>query len=141
MRQSVDSSFYSNFQQKNAGVPPCISYFLGVENQAEYRTKKSRKSGTASCKHFFPQALLSASTTFCGRFFPQALLSAGTAIYTHFCMRNKTKQTSNFLLKWAAKSIGTVAVRRLRLSDTGRNACQFCCLEFRSPSFFCLYSV
>ena len=31
--------------------------------------------------------------------------------------RNETKQISNLLLKWAAKSIGAVAVRRLRLLD------------------------
>ena len=33
--------------------------------------------------------------------------------------QNKTKRISNLLLEWPAKSIGTVAVRRLRLLDTG----------------------
>ncbi len=52
--------------------------------------------------------------------------------------RNKTKRISNLLLKRAAKSIGTVTVRRLRLldnivSDITNMLCQYASSQVPGP--------
>ncbi len=49
-------------------------------------------------------------------------------------LRKNTQPKSNLLLKWPTKSIGTVAVRRLRLLDTYLTVCM------RVPSLLTLYS-
>ncbi len=99
-----------------ASVLPCILYFLGCRKSGRVQEQQRNfdpqfKTNGGCCVLYY---ILSGVWEIC----------RSTGNKTHkiiLCfqppLRNKTKQTPNSLLKWAAKSIGTVAVRRLRLLD------------------------
>ncbi len=113
--------------------PVCYT-FWGVRNQAEYRKNKcgskiknNKMRGRSAVHYIFLWSRNSKKTLIC-------IKISRIWLSSQLPLRKNTQPKSNLLLKWPTKSIGTVAVRRLRLLDTYLTVCM------RVPSLLTLYS-
>ncbi len=132
--QSMDTRSYSKTQkQKMAGVPPCMLYLLGCPKSGRVQGKQmwlqnwKQQNKGRSAVHFIFVGSRNSNSLIC-------IKISRIWLSSQLPLRKNTQPKSNLLLKWPTKSIGTVAVRRLRLLDTYLTVCM------RVPSLLTLYS-